>query len=313
MVALITVAGCAAPTAAGEPVGPVSGAASTTTTVSTSRPGITVPPLTAGPTGTPTTGSSEPSEPSASVEPPATTTPEVAPPVTTEPAPAPTPVTEPAAPEPPAGPALTPLQPPYVHVVGSLGDGRTVYLTFDDGPGPQTAAFLDVLAGKGVRATFCQVGNRLAEFPAVAQRVVAEGHTLCNHSWDHRLHLGSADASDVDAEITRTQDAVAALGASSHWFRAPGGDFGTTDTLRQVAQARGVVPLGWAVDSRDWTKPGVDVIVANVLSAVTPGAVVLLHDAGGTDRDQTLAALPGIIDGLRAAGYDLQPLPPGGI
>jgi peptidoglycan-N-acetylglucosamine deacetylase len=74
------------------------------------------------------------------------------------------------------------------------------------------------------------------------------------------------------------------------------------------------VPLGWAVDSADWRKPGAAAITANVLGAVTPGAVILMHDGGGTDRQQTVAALPGIISGLQAAGYFLAPLPtdPGG-
>ncbi len=143
--------------------------------------------------------------------------------------------------------------------------------------------------------------------------MIAEGHTLCNHSWDHRLRLGTADPAVIDSEIDRGQQTFAANGGSAAYLRAPGGDFGSTDTLRWAAQSRGVVPLGWAVDPPDWRKPGVDAIGSNVLSAVSPGALVLLHDAGGTDRDQTVAALPRLIDGLRAAGYDIRPLPAGGL
>ncbi|GAC1464283.1 MAG: hypothetical protein PVSMB10_19420 [Pseudarthrobacter sp.] len=66
------------------------------------------------------------------------------------------------------------------------------------------------------------------------------------------------------------------------------------------------------MDSQDWRKPGTGVIVKNVLSTIHPDAIILMHDAGGTDRDQTIAALPGIITGLRDTGYTLAPLPPQG-
>ena len=79
-------------------------------------------------------------------------------------------------------------------------------------------------------------------------------------------------------------------------------------TLRQRYQTR---PLGWAVDPQDWKKPGVTKIVQTVLSTVAPGAVILLHDGGG-NRDQTMAALPGIISGLQGQGYTLAALPPDG-
>lgn len=322
--ALALTAGCAVaadtvPVAA--PRGAAAGLMTTPTPTSTAdpRPAVTVPPLvatdaspsdaTAAPTAdAPDPGTDAPAAADTAVATLPTESPAVEPPAAEPTAPAP-----PTEAAPPATLALPALTAPYDHVLGFHGAARTVYLTFDDGPGPQTPAVLDVLDAAGVKATFCQVGDRIAEYPAVEQRVIAGGHTLCNHSWDHQLHLGSADAAVIDGEISRAQDAFAAAGATVHWFRAPGGDFGTTDVLRRVAQSRGVVPLGWGVDSRDWTKPGVDAIVTTVLSQVSPGAVVLLHDAGGADRDQTVAVLPRIIDGLRAAGYDLQPLPPGGL
>ena len=71
--------------------------------------------------------------------------------------------------------------------------------------------------------------------------------------------------------------------------------------MHQAAQQARTLLLGWGVDSRDWTKPGAATIVSTVLGTVTPGAIILLHDAGGTDRQQTIAALPGVIDGLQAA------------
>ena len=64
------------------------------------------------------------------------------------------------------------------------------------------------------------------------------------------------------------------------------------------------------MDSLDWKKPGAPAIVSTVLTSVSPGAIVLLHDGGGADREETLAALPGVISGLQAAGYTLAALPP---
>ena len=71
--------------------------------------------------------------------------------------------------------------------------------------------------------------------------------------------------------------------------------------------------------SATWTSAGAGSLAATstagspgstVVGAVSPGAIILMHDAGGTDRQQTIAALPGVIDGLQAAGYTLLPLPP---
>lgn len=209
---------------------------------------------------------------------------------------------------------LPPLSPPFQKVLGFHGDGKVAYLTFDDGPGPDTPKVLDALDQAGVQATFCQVGSRIDSYPDIERRIIADGHTLCNHSWSHPEDLASAPAATINDEITRTQRKLADYGVTAHYFRAPGGSFGDpSTTLRQVAQLNDVVPLGWGVDSLDWRKPGTAAIVKNVLGAVQPGAIVLMHDAGGTDRSQTIAAIPGIVSGLKAAGYTLAPMPAGGV
>ena len=221
--------------------------------------------------------------------------------------PAPPPAPEPAAPPPPA----TTVEAPYNTVLGWHGSDKVAYLSFDDGPGPYTGRILDELAGAGVKATFCEVGQKVAENPALVQRVVAEGHTLCNHSWDHHSPFDTLAPADIDAEIGQTQQAMAAAaGTSARYFRAPEGRFGAPDgqVLLACQRAR-TIPLAWGVDSLDWKKPGAAAIVSTVLSTVTPGAVILLHDGGGDDREQTIAALPGIISGLQAAGYTLAALP----
>ncbi|WP_395729063.1 polysaccharide deacetylase family protein [Nakamurella sp.] len=244
---------------------------------------------------------------------PGSTTPMAAPAST--PAPAPTAAAEPtpaAEPAPAPAPAPVTVVPPYTTVLGWTGDGLVAYLTFDDGPGPATGQILDILAAKGVAATFCVVGQKVAENPEMTRRIADGGHTLCNHSWDHPTGFNTLAPDVLAGQIGRTQDAViAATGHTPRYLRAPEGSFGDpAGSVHQAAQQARTLLLGWAVDSKDWTKPGAAIIVANVLGTVSPGAIILMHDAGGTDRQQTLDALPGVIDGLRAAGYTLLPLPP---
>jgi peptidoglycan/xylan/chitin deacetylase (PgdA/CDA1 family) len=258
---------------------------------------------------------------SAESAPPAST-PEPVPPAETGPA-APAPAPEPASAEletaaPPlaaAPPPDTPVVAPYSTVVGWHGPDRVAYLTFDDGPGPATGRVLDVLAATGVKATFCQIGLRVTENPGISARVAAEGHTLCNHSWDHHSPFDALAPQTLDQEIALTQNAIQqAAGVTPRYLRAPEGRFGeASGAVFQAGQRARTIPLGWGVDSLDWKKPGTAGIVANVLSAVSPGAIILLHDGGG-DREETIAALPAIITGLQAAGYTLAAMPtdPGG-
>ena len=233
--------------------------------------------------------------------PPPTTSPPALP-ATAAPAPA----------DPPASSAgLPPLAAPFDTVLRSSGGDRVAYLTFDDGPSKYTGRVLDTLAAAGVKATFCQIGSQLGDYPDTERRLIGDGHTLCNHSWTHPVNIAALPPADIDLQIGRTQQALTGLGVTPRYFRAPDGDFGTTSTLRQICQQYQTRPLGWAVDPQDWKKPGTPAIVQTVLGTVTPGAVILLHDGGG-NREQTLAALPAIITGLHAQGYTLAALPPDG-
>lgn len=210
---------------------------------------------------------------------------------------------------PAAAPAPEPLPAPpdwdYSTVIGYTGDDTEMHLTFDDGPGKDTPAILDILDRYNVKATFCMTGRQTDEEPDIGRQVLARGHLLCNHSYSHLSSINRGNAAGITAEINKANDAFARqYGAPQPtYYRAPEGVFnGQVPTALAGLKMRA---LGWAVDSRDWTKPGVDAIVNNVLSQVGPGKIVLMHDAGGTDRTQTVAALPRIIEGIRAAGYRL--------
>jgi peptidoglycan/xylan/chitin deacetylase (PgdA/CDA1 family) len=177
------------------------------------------------------------------------------------------------------------------HAVGPHGSRQTtgtaaVALTFDDGPDPvNTPRMLDVLRQCGVKATFCVVGYKVAMYPDVLRRIVAEGHTLCNHTWRHVMQLGGYGPHLIRDDLQRTTDAIHAIvpAATVRYFRAPGGFW--TDDYVTVARQLGLVPIDWEVDPRDWDfanygtgQTMTDHIVATVEANVRPGSIVLSHD-----------------------------------
>lgn len=181
-------------------------------------------------------------------------------------------------------------------------------LTFDDGPHPEfTPRVLDTLKARGVKATFCLVGAMAATYPDLVRRIDADGHALCNHSWNHDFKLGTWSEAAIRSDMTRTNNAIRAAvpGAVINYFRHPGGSW--TKAAIRIAKELGMRSLHWTVDPQDWRKPGTNAIYSRVIKSTHPGAVILLHDAGG-DRSQTIAALPRIITTLRPK-YTLIALP----
>jgi peptidoglycan-N-acetylglucosamine deacetylase len=185
--------------------------------------------------------------------------------------------------------------------VATVNAGSSVFLTFDDGPDPTfTPQVLDVLAKHGVKATFCMVGKYAKANPGLVQRVVAEGHALCNHTQNH-ASLDTLSADGVESEIASAQASISGAGGRAPGvFRIPYGR--SSATVQAVAAKLGLSILGWNVDPSDYTRPGTDQIVARVSAALRPGAIVLMHDGGG-DRSQTVAALDRLIPMMKAAGY----------
>jgi cellulose synthase/poly-beta-1,6-N-acetylglucosamine synthase-like glycosyltransferase/peptidoglycan/xylan/chitin deacetylase (PgdA/CDA1 family)/spore germination protein YaaH len=194
-----------------------------------------------------------------------------------------------------------------------------VALTFDDGPSADwTPKILDILKQKGVKATFFVIGENGETNPRLVQRVLAEGHEIGNHTFTHP-NLGEESLEVARLEINATQRLVEALtGRSMRLFRPP--FFGDAEPTTpneiepvKLAQTLGYATVGLRVDPDDWQGPPADLIVKRVLDRMTDtnpetrGQVVLLHDAGG-DRSQTVAALPRIIDGLRAKGLEIVPV-----
>lgn len=185
----------------------------------------------------------------------------------------------------------------------------TVALTFDDGPSAQyTPQVLDLLAEHQVTATFCLVGTQAQRYPDLVRRIITEGHALCNHSMRHD-NLATKTAEEIRADVAGCLDTIraAAPDASVPYFRAPYGSWGQSAS---IAAEFGMARLPWTVDPRDWSRPGTDVIVEQVLTQLRPAGIVLMHDGGG-ERSQTVQALAILLPALRDQGWTFT-LPPTG-
>ena len=184
----------------------------------------------------------------------------------------------------------------------TIDDGpKAIALTIDDGPDPvYTPQVLALLARYRVTATFSMIGIEAQAHPAVAREVAAAGHLIVNHTWTH-LNLVWLPPAMVTEQMSRATDAIhAATGRIPDLFRAPYGAW-SPFVLSQCARI-GMTPLGWSVDPRDWSRPGVPSIVTNIMRNTRTGSIILEHDGGG-NRSQTVAALKIVIPRLLAAGY----------
>jgi peptidoglycan/xylan/chitin deacetylase (PgdA/CDA1 family) len=171
---------------------------------------------------------------------------------------------------------------------------RIVALTFDDGPSSYTPGFLAVLRREHVPGTFFEVGQEMAGRTGTMQRILREGSEIGNHTMHHGLYPGYSDLAATDALIR----------AATHFepclFRPPGG--AVDSSVVAAAGAAGLKTILWDVDPADWSTPGTGAIYSRIVGAARPGSIILMHDGGG-NRSETLAALPSIIDTLRARGY----------
>jgi peptidoglycan/xylan/chitin deacetylase (PgdA/CDA1 family) len=173
-------------------------------------------------------------------------------------------------------------------------DRPVAALTFDDGPSDYTDDFLGVLREKAVHGTFFEIGQEMPGREDVMRQILAEGDELGDHTMNHVEYPG----------YDQIAGAAARIAAYTHFrpclFRPPGG--GVNDSVIAAAGSLGMRTVTWDVDPQDWSLPGTDAIYANVVSHARNGSIILMHDGGGP-RSETLAALPRIIDTLRARGF----------
>ncbi len=197
-------------------------------------------------------------------------------------------------------PAAAPKPPrPQVSYSSVYTGGNEIAITFDDGPSrTETPRLLDMLAKRNIKATFYVLGQRVRDNPAIARRIVEEGHEIANHSWDHP-NLSKLSEAAVRRQLQQTRDAVyAATGVRTKTFRPPYGAF--TESQRQWAfREFGYKTILWSVDPLDWKRPGSGVITQRILAGTQAGGIVLAHDI----HKMTVDAMPATLDGLKAKGF----------
>ena len=185
-------------------------------------------------------------------------------------------------------------------------------LTFDDGPNPTATPFLlDLLADHNVKATFFLIGRYALSQKSLARRILAEGHTLGNHTMSHPRPPLCTHAR-ITAELTDAQHAIAdTTGAPIRLFRPPHGY--RTPFVLKTARSLGLTPTTWNLIANDWKLPTAEAITARVLAGIArnrrrhQASNIVLHDGSQTsptaDRSRTLAATRAILAAHQQARF----------
>jgi cellulose synthase/poly-beta-1,6-N-acetylglucosamine synthase-like glycosyltransferase/spore germination protein YaaH/peptidoglycan/xylan/chitin deacetylase (PgdA/CDA1 family) len=215
---------------------------------------------------------------------------------------------------------------PEPYRVGRYGySPNKVAITFDDGPDPDwTPKILDVLKEKNAKATFFLIGIQTDKFSGLAKRIYREGHTIGNHTFTHP-DVSNISPAYMKVELNLTERLFASMiGVRATLMRPPYAideEPDTTDQVRplEIPQEMGYITVGNRIDPNDWSdtphRRSAEEISSYVLAHLPPckpedlrcGNIVLLHDGGG-NRAETVRALPMIIDGIRARGYEIAPV-----
>ena len=177
--------------------------------------------------------------------------------------------------------------------------GRTVALSYDDGPSNYTPRVLDLLKQHRAHATFFEIGNQMAGRSAIQRRILAEGHSIGNHSWSHPVLSGGGSLADSQLRSTKAK-ITSQTGFTPCLFRPPYG--AKSPALIRIARSHGMLTINWDVDPADWSRPGTGAIISRVMAQVRPGSIILMHDGGG-DRSQSVAATGTILRRLAGRGY----------
>ncbi|HEX9093759.1 MAG TPA: polysaccharide deacetylase family protein [Coriobacteriia bacterium] len=180
-----------------------------------------------------------------------------------------------------------------------------VALTFDDGPSSDvTPRVLDILRDKKVPATFFLVGREVERNPGLARRMRHEGHVIGNHTYSHPPLFCFLSPWRLRDEIEKAQEAIfRATGDRPRHFRSP---VGLRHPVLKLALERAALEFVlWQLRTYDTWALTSDTLRRRILEQVRPGSIVLMHDRSGPGADAMVAALPDVIDGLRARGYEL--------
>ena len=187
------------------------------------------------------------------------------------------------------------------------GQNKVIALTFDDGPWPKnTEHVLNLLEQHKIKATFFWIGENVKNYPQIAQKVIAAGDVVGNHTWHHwYFPMNSATSAD---EIDKTAAVIyQTTGVKTELFRPPGGFL--KNGLADYAKQHKYLVTMWSDDGPEFNRHATwQTMVKDVIDGAKPGGIVLMHDGGGAHY-KTMEALPYIIDGLTKRGYRFVTVP----
>ncbi len=202
--------------------------------------------------------------------------------------------------------AIGPVRRALFPKLAGRGPAGHVALTFDDGPDPATTpAFLELLAARGVTATFFLLGPMVKRAPQLAAELVAAGHEIGVHGWEHKcLTLRGPRATYRDIAMA-TEEITAATGVSPRLYRPPYGVLNTGALL--ATRKLGLTPVLWDCWGKEWTRGSTPESVFGTLSgSLRDGSTVLLHDSDCTSpagsSDAGLGALALLLDECERRG-----------
>ena len=187
------------------------------------------------------------------------------------------------------------------------GQDKVIALTFDDGPWPKNTEYvLNLLDQHKIKATFFWIGENVKNYPHIAQKVIAAGDVVGNHTWHHWYFR--MDSAACAYEIDSTAAVIyKTTGVKTDLFRPPGGFL--NNGLAEYAKKHNYLVTMWSDDGPEFNRHATwQTMVNDVLHGAKSGAIVLMHDGGGTHH-MTMEALPYIIDGLTKRGYRFVTVP----
>jgi peptidoglycan/xylan/chitin deacetylase (PgdA/CDA1 family) len=187
------------------------------------------------------------------------------------------------------------------------GEGKTVALTFDDGPDPDaTPCLLDLLQRHGLTAAFFVAGQKAERHPGLVREILRRGHEIGNHSYHHDTLLMLRSRARLADEIFRTQTVLAGFGVRPRLFRPPVGI--TNPRLSGVLEEMRMECVTFSCRACDFGNRRIGGMAGTILRKVRPGAIVLLHDISPPDGSgiaEWFAEVGELIKGLKARGYDI--------
>jgi len=207
-------------------------------------------------------------------------------------------------------------------VTSGPATGKRIALTFDDGPGPHSQAYLDLLDRYGVKATFFMLAEQVTYKPKVAKEIAAKGHEVASHTFDHTNYLkryhanakkypdipeGAAKAAaetqrELTADMKKSREIIEkATGAKLVLLRMPHGI--DRPFVKAAARETGFVLANWTFGG-DWLTGSEETLTKEYTRAIKPGAVILLHD-GGSKREKSLRLTEAVLKAAKEQGYEI--------